>query len=108
MPAIPPPEAFRILLRLSESLSDRPGWVKLSVLASPQEEADWPAIRAHLSDLVRLGYCIPPASGDLVYVNRPGAKLASVARQLLANGADLAELNLERLAPFLTGYPFPS
>lgn len=107
MPVLPSQRAFHVLVAWSQAVEPRRGWVKLTPSEVPglegltQEE-----VEQSVSELNVGGYCTRAAHGDLVYISRQGAKLARIARDLLAEGHALSDLTLEMLAPRLAGLPY--
>jgi len=107
MPVLPTAASFRVLLACSEAVESKHRWVHLTPNEVPGLTGLTPGeIQEAVSELTRQGYCAPAAYGDLMYITREGAKLARVARDLLSQGLEVAELTMETLAPALVRFPF--
>ena len=107
MPVLPSAASFQVLLACSEAVESKHRWVRLTETEVPGlaglEAQD---IQSAVSELSERGYCAPAAYGELMYITREGAKLAKVAREVMSQGVELAELTLDRLAPALVRFPF--
>ena len=106
MPVLPSAASFQVLLACSEAVESKHRWVHLTAAEVPglsglaaQE------IQSAVSELSEQGYCAPAAYGELMYITREGAKLAKIARDLLSEGAEIADLTLDALAPTLARSP---
>jgi hypothetical protein len=107
MPVIPTAASFRVLLACSEAVESKHRWVHLTPSEVPGLTGLTPReIQEAVSELTERGYCAPAAYGELLYITREGAKLARVARDLLSQGLEVAELTMEALAPSLVRFPF--
>lgn len=104
MQIVPSTPSLRVLLLLSERLSDRPGWIPVAVLDDHVSgEISDPVVDGAISELIEIGYLLPAAFGEVVYVTGSAATLSRAARALLRSGVPLAELTWERIASHL--YP---
>ena len=107
MPVLPTVASFRVLLACSEAVESKHRWVHLTDNEVPGLAGLTPReIQEAVSELTEQGYCAPAAYGELMYITREGAKLARVARELLGQGLEVAELTMEALAPALVRFPF--
>src|SRR5215217_3282415 len=107
MPVLPTAASFRVLLACSEAVESKHRWVHLTANEVPGLAGLTPGeIQEAVSELTVQGYCAPAAYGELMYITREGAKLARVARDLLSQGLEMAELTMDALAPVLMRFPF--
>ena len=107
MLVLPSQRAFHTLVAWSKAVETRRGWVKLTPCDVPDIAGLTPEeVEETISELNVAGYCTRAAHGDLVYITRQGAKLARIARDMMAEGHALSDLTMERLAPRLAGLPF--
>ena len=107
MPVLPSAASFQVLLACSEAVQSKHRWVHLTAAEVPGLAGlDAREIQAAVSELSEHGYCAPAAYGELMYITREGAKLAKVARDMVSQGAEVAELTLDALAPTLKRFPF--
>ena len=107
MPVLPSAASFQVLLACSEAVESKHRWVHLTEAEVPGLAGlESEEIQTAVSELSEHGYCAPAAYGELIYITREGAKLAKIARDLVREGADVADLTLDALAPTLKRFPF--
>jgi hypothetical protein len=107
MPVLPSAASFRVLLACTEAVQSQHRWVNLTVAEVPGLEGLSPEeVQEAAAELTRQGYCAPVTYGERMYITREGAKLAKVARDLMSQGLQLAELTIETLAPALVRFPY--
>ena len=107
MPVLPSAASFQVLLACSEAVESKHRWVHLTEAEVPGLAGlEARQIQEAVSELSAHGYCAPAAYGELMYITREGAKLAKVARDMIGQGFDVAELTLDALAPTLMRFPF--
>lgn len=104
MTILPPRTALQVLLELSDAIGDRAGWAPLAVVDSALPAGMTETqVDEIVSTLTTYGYCIQAASGRLVYVTEPAARLCNAVRQLLRRGGSICSITEDQLTTFL--YP---